>query len=322
LGSSATGKEREREREKLGDVRRQRESLPPNLSHVDTPTQSPMGNGNGNGSSCLPPAIIEGGGSGLCGVDESEDRADSLKKSVGGGVFGAADTAELEARLASLERTWQAAMCERAAERATVHASWSVASVSEAPHSAYSPPQVLPASLLTTPAFAVACRVVGVAMALDNRGRSFTKYRLVVLLAHGGTLEVARRFSDFVKLHLKLTALFPHLPLPKVANSLFSGRGSWFNRFDPDLIERRQVWLEEYLMALIRMQQCEACPPLRSFLAGVGDVSFADGRCVSVAYTADTWLATSNGSQFTPPPVPACVTDSTTTSLSQSEPPV
>ena len=110
--------------------------------------------------------------------------------------------------------------------------------------------------------------MLGVSMALDTNGKSFTKFLLIVLLAHGGTLEVARRFSDFVKLHAKLTLLFPHVALPKVANSLFNVRGSWFNRFDPDLLQRRQVWLEEYLMALIRVPQCETSAPFRSFLVG------------------------------------------------------
>lgn len=318
--SKSTGKQREREREKLGDGRKQRDSLPPNLSHVETPAQSPMV----NSSNSPPPAIVEGDASGS-GVAGDGGSADFGKRS--GGVSGgvdAADTAELEARLATLERTWQAALCDRASERASFHASWSVASASEAAHSANSLPQTMaPACILANPAFAVACRVAGVALALDHRGRTFTRYRLVVLLAHGGTLEVARRFSDFVKLHSKLTALFPHLALPKVANTLFSGRGSWFNRFDPDLIQRRQVWLEEYLMALIRMPPCEASPPLRSFLAAAGDLSAVDVPCAGASvHTEDTWLAESSGSHFSPPPVvTASIAHSLATAASRAEPP-
>ena len=308
--SNAMGKERERAREKLGETRKQRDSLcdslPPNISHVETPA----------------PSILRGGsGSQQQALDDSASASAWGNVAPGGaGGVSSVDTAELEARLAALERTWQAAVSERGSERASVLAAWSVASMSEAPQSAYSPPQaMLPAGLLAGPALAVACRVAGVSMALDDKGRSFTQYRLMVLLAHGGTLEVLRRFSDFVKLHLKLTGLFPHLPLPKVANSLFAARGSWFNRFDPDLIQRRQVWLEEYLMALIRMPQCEASPPLRSFLAGGSDASAAR-RCASVALTADTWLATSIASQRSPPPVETSVADSTATVVSTEAP--
>ena len=234
----------------------------------------------------------------------------------GGGGRAAEETAELESRLAALERSWQAALMNGAGGagdwQVPEHLStqWSVAP-SEPPGSVFSspPPPFLSGlaggavgveaygsgGLLSAPALAAACKLIRVSLCLDDRGKSFTKYHLIVLLAHGGTLELARRFSEFVKLHAKLSLLFPYVQMPKVAAPLFSGRGSWFNRFDPELIQRRQVWLEEYLMALIRIPECEKSEPFRLFLAGNADTC-GNGSTTSGVHPDDAWAAPSVGS--------------------------
>ena len=117
---------------------------------------------------------------------------------------------------------------------------------------------------------------------------------LALLLTGRGVMHDALS-QEFVKLHAKLSLLFPYVQMQKVAAPLFSGRGSWFNRFDPELIQRRQVWLEEYLMALIRIPECEKSEPFRLFLAGNAD---ACGNCstTSGVHPDDAWAAPSVGS--------------------------
>ena len=228
------------------------------MSYIATPTDSPIPRSGGSAG-----IFGAGGGNGQEDGQDATPMGDLL-------MSGDLSTAELESRLAALERTWQKATGGLPSESFPAH--WSVASASEPAASVYSSPQYWGGggegfgSLLVTPALAAACKVTGVSMCLDTKGKSFTKYHLVVLLAHGGTLDVGRRYSDFVRLHSKLVRLFPHVSFPKVANYLFSNSGSWFNRFDPELIQRRQVWVEEYLMALIHMPECEKSEPFRRFL--------------------------------------------------------
>jgi hypothetical protein len=84
---------------------------------------------------------------------------------------------------------------------------------------------------------------------------------LLALLAAKGCLLSLYSIDSIAKLRF-LEALSPSLGILTFILSYFLATGSWFNRFDPDLILRRQVWLEEYLCALLRVEQCETCKDL------------------------------------------------------------
>lgn len=164
-------------------------------------------------------------------------------------------TAELEARLDSLETTARASRAGGAAQSADAlpQGSWWRTRAS------------------MTPALAKACRISTAETRTDRSGTAYTVYQLLALLAHGGTLVVHRRFSEFDELYHKLRRLFPHIDPPTVAADLFSSKASaWFNRFDPELIDCRRVWLEDLLAWVIADPVLETSSAFRSFLNPAG----------------------------------------------------
>ena len=212
------GKERERRRSGIYEDRERlrgqqhdphisSRAVATNVSHIETPSPSPA-----------PPSSRGGGDGGeLSGAGRRLGMAGDGNDGMGVGLgrFSAVETAELEARLAALERTWNAVIREQCAgmsedRLSEVHA-WSVA-CSNASLRQTAQPSVhslqvhslaqmhesvdsrLASSssrhdLYTTPTLAVACKVQDVATSLDSKGRAFTIYRIMVLLAHGGTLQ-------------------------------------------------------------------------------------------------------------------------------------
>uniref|UniRef100_A0A7S4HA29 WW domain-containing protein n=1 Tax=Guillardia theta TaxID=55529 RepID=A0A7S4HA29_GUITH len=149
------------------------------------------------------------------------------------------------------------------------------------------------ASSFETPRMVKACRVPSSRCTVGAGNKNFTMYEIIVLLSHGGTIPVNHRFSDFVQLHRRLIKLFPHVSLPKVSVELFSSQASrWFNRFDPDLIECRRVWLEQYINELIESPQLETSQPFRSFLfEPSSSASRAGEEATSIAGSQTTMLS-------------------------------
>ena len=126
------------------------------LSHVATPAQSPVAPTDTRpafADQVQEAAVWEGRGAGVGGAE---------------GGTSIVETAELEARLAALERTWQAAVREhdQGIERVVGGGTWSMArsvtSMSEAGRSTYSFAHMLGSGLLSTPQLAVACKVQSV----------------------------------------------------------------------------------------------------------------------------------------------------------------
>ncbi|EKX45961.1 hypothetical protein GUITHDRAFT_138454 [Guillardia theta CCMP2712] len=120
----------------------------------------------------------------------------------------------------------------------------------------------------------VGCRVDQSVDHFEN-GKRLTKYRTSVLLANGQIFTLEKRYSEFLELYNKLTVMYPQVPMPAVAKELFGGMRSstWFHRFDPDLIECRKVWLNEFMSTLIKLPMISTSRILHGFLSTINFIN-------------------------------------------------
>eukprot|EP00941_MAST-03F_sp_MAST-3F-sp1_P004460 g4460.t1 len=130
----------------------------------------------------------------------------------------------------------------------------------------------------------------------------FTIYHIYIK-RDSHTYTIFRRYSDFVRLRVALVSR----SLP--GSSLNLPPKSWFNNFDPQLIENRRVQLEEYLRAIVAENDdtVQLPPPIARFM----DPSYRSGdpltllcrRSISVdsAVTSSSLFPFSNASTIQRP---------------------
>ena len=115
------------------------------------------------------------------------------------------------------------------------------------------------------------CRVARAVMRVEGMGRRYTAYEVNVVTGGGQSCSVAKRFSDFLELHNSLCSMYPMLLMPPVASQLFASRTrSWFRRFDPEFIECRRVWLDEYMTCLVRTGELNKSQLVNNFFSASG----------------------------------------------------
>lgn len=120
-------------------------------------------------------------------------------------------------------------------------------------------------------------------------GSTFTLYTLLASAGDGEPVTICTRYKNLHKLHRTLSNMFPHLEQPIVASVLFKQvRASmWFNRFDPELIERRRVWIGEYVTFVMSTPQLAKSRPFLSFI-GSGSLSSAPSTIAGSDYCASS----------------------------------
>jgi hypothetical protein len=98
--------------------------------------------------------------------------------------------------------------------------------------------------------------------------RMYTEYDVRVGTDVQGPVRLGKRYSHFLELHRKLQRTFPHVAMPTQSAQLFSGLRSsmWFNRFDPEFVECRRVWLEAYTQAIFDTPQLAQSTIFQSFI--------------------------------------------------------
>ncbi|KAJ1490956.1 Phox homologous domain-containing protein [Baffinella frigidus] len=129
-------------------------------------------------------------------------------------------------------------------------------------------------------------RVVGVQVVetrnVAEKGKRHTEYMVQVALDSGEAFLLPKRYRDFRDLYDNLVHLHNGpsstagtlVEMPPVCAQLFRSPLSslWFNRFDPELVECRRVWLADFLDHLAQNPLLRSCRLLHNFLclANVG----------------------------------------------------
>ena len=111
-----------------------------------------------------------------------------------------------------------------------------------------------------------ACRVSRAGLQVEGVGRKYTEYEVLVMLSAGQMLTLQKRFREFAQLHASLALLYPHIEQPPIAAKLFASK-KWFGRFDPEFVECRRCWLDQYVSALILSPEVNQSKLLNTFLS-------------------------------------------------------
>ena len=113
-----------------------------------------------------------------------------------------------------------------------------------------------------------ACRVPRAVLQVEGMGRKYTAYEVEIALSGGQCFLLSKRYREFFRLHSSLLAMYPHVEMPVITAQLFPSRTkNWFRRFDPEFVECRRCWLDQYVSALLRHADLYKSKLLQTFLA-------------------------------------------------------